>query len=91
MYFIDVREKSSAGRRVAVAFEEAVRVRPAQSAALSNNEMLFPQPEIKCVDVDHPSYKVAIGSNSSVVKVYDVRSSFQQFEVYVKNNHLTPR
>ena len=65
--------------REAIKFPEVVQVRPAMFRSSPDN--VLSQPEIKCVDVHPESCKIAIGSNSSVVKVFDIRASFQNGEL----------
>lgn len=59
LYHIDVREKNNAGRNVVISYED-----------LGEEEGTM---ELKCVDVHNGTNKVAIGSNSSVVRIFDSR------------------
>ena len=79
LYQIDIREKTSEfGMREAIKFPEVLQVRPQMFQSMADN--VISQPEIKCVDVHQQSCKIAVGSNSSVVKVFDIRS-FQNAEL----------
>jgi len=68
---------------VVVTYDDPIRIRQPPAERDGYNNGYIPNAEMKCVDVDRTSFKVAIGSNSSVIKVYDARCQFRHFERYI--------